>query len=325
MVAFDHADPEGRTGGSELSDGSRIFEGSDEDFDAPLYIDDSDSDSERDSVADSHRLYMHTLQESFEDYATYTTDVDRLAEDAIGSFNSDSNSESNDSVSADLSRRAPNYQVYGFAESPTSQGQVEIEQLYIERELIGSSSADSSVDDDHGESIDIEEHDIPFLDDDVPDSPLAEVRGIFPAPPKLPAVEEERLQEVWTLGEASFSIFICPITHCVMTDPVVAADGYSYEREAITRWFGTSRRSPISNQRLPNVDLIPNYALRALLKTLIDATEVSGREEDAPLERKPEATPKRPELSPEQGLDQPIQVVFEQVGLSDATISEFPF
>ena len=30
---------------------------------------------------------------------------------------------------------------------------------------------------------------------------------------------------------------ICPITHEVMEDPVVCADGHSYERAAITQWL----------------------------------------------------------------------------------------
>jgi hypothetical protein len=46
-------------------------------------------------------------------------------------------------------------------------------------------------------------------DDDEPDEEYDDV----PNPPQLPACSEERLQEVWPLGDQSFSIFICPITH----------------------------------------------------------------------------------------------------------------
>lgn len=93
-----------------------------------------------------------------------------------------------------------------------------------------------------------------------------------PNPPELPVVAEERLQEVWPLGDQSFSIFLCPITHDVMTDPVVSADGYTYERLAIARWFETSRKSPVTGQTLPHTDLVPNHSVRTLLKTLIDMT-----------------------------------------------------
>lgn len=55
-------------------------------------------------------------------------------------------------------------------------------------------------------------------------------------PPQLPVVSDERLLGAWPLGEMTFSIFVCPITHSVMTDPVVSADGHTYERAAIARW-----------------------------------------------------------------------------------------
>ena len=41
-------------------------------------------------------------------------------------------------------------------------------------------------------------------------------------------------------GGASVAIPIicyCPISHVLMADPVIAADGYSYERSAIEAWF----------------------------------------------------------------------------------------
>lgn len=90
------------------------------------------------------------------------------------------------------------------------------------------------------------------------------------APPDLPQVEEQQLQEVWPLGEDSFNIFLCPITHDVLKDPVVAADGYTYERTAITRWFKTSRKSPITGQIMPHTTVFPNQSVRTLLKSLMD-------------------------------------------------------
>ena len=44
--------------------------------------------------------------------------------------------------------------------------------------------------------------------------------------------------------------------------PVIAADGISYEKEAIRRWFATGRTSsPWTNQPLPTLQLIPNRAV----------------------------------------------------------------
>eukprot|EP00927_Polykrikos_kofoidii_P056390 TRINITY_DN50511_c0_g1_i1.p1 TRINITY_DN50511_c0_g1~~TRINITY_DN50511_c0_g1_i1.p1 ORF type:complete len:637 (+),score=88.69 TRINITY_DN50511_c0_g1_i1:298-2208(+) len=104
-----------------------------------------------------------------------------------------------------------------------------------------------------------------------------------PNPPELPSVQEDRLKEVWPLGDASFNIFLCPITHDVMTDPVVSADGYTYERIAIARWFETSRKSPVTGQSLPHTDLAPNHSVRTLLRTLIDMTEPGRQSVGSPL------------------------------------------
>ena len=59
------------------------------------------------------------------------------------------------------------------------------------------------------------------------------------------------------------SLFTCPITQEVMTDPVVAADGYTYDRSAITKWLATHATSPMTNAKLPHKELTPNHALRS--------------------------------------------------------------
>jgi len=43
--------------------------------------------------------------------------------------------------------------------------------------------------------------------------------------------------------------FICPITTELMSDPVMAADGHSYERTAIERWLATKSTSPPDDRR----------------------------------------------------------------------------
>ncbi|NXG06811.1 WSDU1 protein, partial [Sakesphorus luctuosus] len=57
--------------------------------------------------------------------------------------------------------------------------------------------------------------------------------------------------------------FLCPITRELMKDPVIAADGYSYEREAMERWVSSKRRSsPMTNLPLPSLLLTPNRTLK---------------------------------------------------------------
>jgi len=53
----------------------------------------------------------------------------------------------------------------------------------------------------------------------------------------------------------------CPITGEPMIDPVVAADGHTYERSAILRWFQTSNISPLTAAPLSHKELVSNYML----------------------------------------------------------------
>ncbi|EOD04946.1 hypothetical protein EMIHUDRAFT_69023, partial [Emiliania huxleyi CCMP1516] len=56
--------------------------------------------------------------------------------------------------------------------------------------------------------------------------------------------------------------FVCPITTEVMSDPVMAADGHSYERSAIERWLASKSTSPLTGGELEHRILIPNHTLR---------------------------------------------------------------
>mmetsp|Transcript_30169 Transcript_30169/g.79772 ORF Transcript_30169/g.79772 Transcript_30169/m.79772 type:complete len:317 (+) Transcript_30169:75-1025(+) len=54
----------------------------------------------------------------------------------------------------------------------------------------------------------------------------------------------------------------CPISDKVMDHPVFAADGYTYEREAIEAWLASSGESPVTKQPLEHRNLVPNHQLR---------------------------------------------------------------
>ena len=57
--------------------------------------------------------------------------------------------------------------------------------------------------------------------------------------------------------------FICPIGYTLLCDPVVAADGHSYERQNVERWFATGQvTSPMTGEALPTLRLTSNHALR---------------------------------------------------------------
>ncbi|XP_057476986.1 U-box domain-containing protein 32-like [Actinidia eriantha] len=58
------------------------------------------------------------------------------------------------------------------------------------------------------------------------------------------------------------SHFVCPIFQEVMKDPHIAADGFTYEADAIKGWFNSGHKtSPMTNLKLGHCDLTPNYAL----------------------------------------------------------------
>ncbi|KAK0582071.1 hypothetical protein LWI29_021191 [Acer saccharum] len=63
------------------------------------------------------------------------------------------------------------------------------------------------------------------------------------------------------------SYFICPILQDVMQEPVVAADGYTYEEEALRGWLDSGHdTSPMTNLRLSHTNLVPNRALRSAIQ-----------------------------------------------------------
>ena len=65
-----------------------------------------------------------------------------------------------------------------------------------------------------------------------------------------------------TIKEAKY---ICPITREVMENPVVAADGFSYELPAIRAWLSQHNTSPITREVLVHKNLTPNLHLRSLI------------------------------------------------------------
>jgi len=73
----------------------------------------------------------------------------------------------------------------------------------------------------------------------------------------LPTIKEE---------EEEKEFYICPITLILMTDPVICADGHSYERAAIEEWLVTNNTSPSTGVPLPHKHLVPNIALKQAIE-----------------------------------------------------------
>lgn len=77
--------------------------------------------------------------------------------------------------------------------------------------------------------------------------------------------------------------FMCPISLQIMSDPVTAITGITYDRESIEKWFSTAATAndvvpcPVSKQPLPrDSDLTPNHTLRRLIQAWCIANPSSG-------------------------------------------------
>ncbi|CAI7757435.1 unnamed protein product [Closterium sp. NIES-53] len=84
--------------------------------------------------------------------------------------------------------------------------------------------------------------------------------------PALAQIAAEALAEERRRKKRIDSQFICPISKEIMRDPVVAADGFTYEREHIARWMATSGVSPCTGQQLQHTCLTPNNVLKSLIQ-----------------------------------------------------------
>lgn len=52
----------------------------------------------------------------------------------------------------------------------------------------------------------------------------------------------------------------------MMEEPVVASDGYTYEKKAILEWLNNSKRSPMTNAPFPKTLFIVNMSLKSAIK-----------------------------------------------------------
>nr|KYP66236.1 Putative U-box domain-containing protein 50 [Cajanus cajan] len=62
------------------------------------------------------------------------------------------------------------------------------------------------------------------------------------------------------------SFFVCPILKKIMKNPHIAADGFSYELEAIEKWLQSGHEISPKNLRLNHKLLTPNHTLRSLIE-----------------------------------------------------------
>jgi hypothetical protein len=85
--------------------------------------------------------------------------------------------------------------------------------------------------------------------------------------------------------------FLCPIQLEIMRDPVIVADGFTYERVAIEEWLRGHRTSPKTGLQLPHTTLIPNHTLRQSIEsvmkkmTIIQRRDIEQRQQELDLKK----------------------------------------
>lgn len=57
----------------------------------------------------------------------------------------------------------------------------------------------------------------------------------------------------------------CPVKMEVFKNPMLTADGQSYEHKVIRKWLTKKEISPLTNKKLPNKNLTPNWALKRVI------------------------------------------------------------
>lgn len=67
----------------------------------------------------------------------------------------------------------------------------------------------------------------------------------------------------------------CPISRQLFKDPVIAADGFTYERELITKWFEMHNTSPLTNAQININILIPNLTIKSFIKDFLELEKIN--------------------------------------------------
>jgi U-box domain len=59
----------------------------------------------------------------------------------------------------------------------------------------------------------------------------------------------------------------CPLTYCLMRDPVTTSMGNTYERGALMRcWMGPRKRDPLTGEEVLDTVLTPNMLARSQVR-----------------------------------------------------------
>jgi len=81
-----------------------------------------------------------------------------------------------------------------------------------------------------------------------------------------PVIPAEKVTSMFDAGTEPHKDWICPISFKLMKTPVVAEDGYSYEKTEIEMWLQKSATSPMNRSPIRNKNLYKNTALAVAIQ-----------------------------------------------------------
>jgi ankyrin repeat protein len=67
--------------------------------------------------------------------------------------------------------------------------------------------------------------------------------------------------------ELNIDLFVCPLSHEIFNDPVIAEDGHLYERSAIDEWLLTNKSSPITREPIGS-RLVESYTIKNIIEVM---------------------------------------------------------
>jgi hypothetical protein len=110
------------------------------------------------------------------------------------------------------------------------------------------------------------EHLLPGICEAPGQPPSSISSSAMPALAGPPGVETQAAVMARGLAPVAAALLVCGLTGEPLRDPVIAADGYTYEREAIEAWLALGNAcSPVTRQPLRSAVVRPNFAVRDLM------------------------------------------------------------
>jgi hypothetical protein len=92
-------------------------------------------------------------------------------------------------------------------------------------------------------------------------------------PPRIES-EYERFLDIANQLPNPPDEFLCPISREMMFDPVVAADGHTYERVNIQEWLKTKNTSPFTREKITDKTFRKNFAIKSAIERFVNGSFV---------------------------------------------------